>query len=143
MKGKKSGITRKEYQRLLNGRFHGAKRIVESSKKKALQGRGALSREERDTIREFQAINEENILSSWLREDGKSKTKEDKEVREDGCERRKRGREKEEYETVVQRKCVNPVSIEAFHIFSQGEISECDSCGVNSDCESGKWSMCL
>ena len=45
--GQKSGITRKEYQRLLNGRFHGAKRIVESSKKKkALQGRGALSREE-------------------------------------------------------------------------------------------------
>ena len=38
---------------------------------------------------------------------------------------------------------MNPVSVEAFHIFSQGEISECDSCGVNSDCESGKWSSVL
>ena len=35
---------------------------------------------------------------------------------------------------------MNPVSQKAFDIFSQGEISECDSCGVNSDCESGKWS---
>ena len=38
---------------------------------------------------------------------------------------------------------MNPVSVEAFDIFSQGEISECDSCGVNSDCESGTWSSAL
>ena len=37
---------------------------------------------------------------------------------------------------------MKPVSVEAFDIFSQGEISECDSC-VNSDCESGKWSSAL
>ena len=30
-----------------------------------------------------------------------------------------------------------------FDIFSQGDISECDSCGVNSDCESGTWSSAL
>ena len=35
-----------------------------------------------------------------------------------------------------------PVSIEAFDIFSQ-EMSECDSCGVDSDCESGTWSCAL
>ena len=35
---------------------------------------------------------------------------------------------------------MNPVSVEAFDIFSQEEISNCDSCGVNSDCESETWS---
>ena len=38
---------------------------------------------------------------------------------------------------------MKPVSVEAFDIFSQGEIPECDSCGVNSDCESGTWSSAL
>ena len=51
-------------------------------------------------------------------------------------------REKGKDETVVKRKCVNPVSIEAFDTFSQ-EMSECDSCGVDSDCESGTWSCAL
>ena len=35
---------------------------------------------------------------------------------------------------------MNPISVEAFDISSQGEISERESCGVNSDCESGTWS---
>ena len=35
---------------------------------------------------------------------------------------------------------MNPVSVEASDTFSHGEISESDSCGVNSDCESGTWS---
>ena len=107
------------------------------ARNKALQDRGALPR--RDAITEYKAVHEENFLGSWLREDGKSKTKEDKEIREDVGRRGKRVREKEEDETVVKRKRVNPVSVEDFDIFSQGEISECDSCGVNSDCESGKW----
>ena len=38
---------------------------------------------------------------------------------------------------------MNQVSVEAFDIFSQGAISECNSCGVNSDCESRKWSSAL
>ena len=42
---------------------------------KAMQDRGALPGEESDTIREFQAVHEENFLSSWLMEDGKGKTK--------------------------------------------------------------------
>ena len=57
------------------------------ARNKASQERGALPEEEGDTIREYKATQEENFLSSWLREDVKSKTKRetevDKEVRED------------------------------------------------------------
>ena len=67
----------------------------------------------------------------------------DEEVGEDVGKQGKRAREKGEDETVVKRKCVFPVSLEAFDIFSQGDISECDSCGVTSDCESGTWSSAL
>ena len=61
---------------------------------KALQDRGAVPREEGDAIREFEAMHEENFLRNWLREDWKSKTKEDKEVREDEGIKGIRGREK-------------------------------------------------
>ena len=67
---------------------------MESNKKQALQDRGALPREEGDAIREFQAMREENFLSSWLREDGKSKMKEDKEVREGVGKVKESGRKK-------------------------------------------------
>ena len=74
-----------------------------------------------------------------MREDWKSKTKEDKGGREDeGIKQKKGGMEKEEDETVVKRKYVNPVSVDAFDIFSQGEISECGSV-----VEPGKWSSAL
>ena len=54
----------------------------------------------------------------------------------------KRGRDKGENETVVKRKCVNRVSLDAFNTVSQGNISECDSeCG--SVDESVKWSIAL
>ena len=55
----------------------------------------------------------------------------------------KRIREKGEDGTVLKRKCVNPVSVEAFDIFSQEEISESDSCGADSDCGSGTRSSAL
>ena len=55
-------------------------------------------------------------------------------------EKGKRVREKEEDEAVVKRKCVNPVSVEAFDIFSQWKMSEWDSCCVDSDCELLAWS---
>ena len=51
-----------------------------------LQERGALPREEGDVIREYEAMHEENFLSSWLREDlvGKEeRKKEDKKNREE------------------------------------------------------------
>ena len=50
------------------------------ARNKALQDRGALSREEGDAIREYEAMHEENFLNSWLREDGKGKTKREVEV---------------------------------------------------------------
>ena len=53
------------------------------ARNEALQDRGALPREEGVSIREYQAMHEENFLGSCLREDWKSKTKEDKEVTED------------------------------------------------------------
>ena len=58
-------------------------------------------------------MHEENFLGSWLREDWKSKTQVDKEVREDEGKKEERGREREEDETVVKRKCVNPVMVGA------------------------------
>ena len=40
-------------------------------------------------------MHEENYLSSWFREDGKRKTKEDKEIRRDVCKKGKEaGRKK-------------------------------------------------
>ena len=75
-----------------------------------LQDRGALLKEESDMVREYKAMHEGNVPSSWLRKD-----------RED-----KKGRKREAYrenETViVKRRCVNLVSTEAFDIFSQGRI---------------------
>ena len=86
---------------------------MESRERKTLQDRGAPLREEGDTIREYKAMHDENILSSGH---GSQKSRRKKRIQV---------REKGEDETVVKRKCVNPVSVEAFDIFSQGEISEC------------------
>ena len=83
-------------------------------------GQGEERASEACTIREHKAMHEENFMS-WIRKD----------VGEKG----KSVREREGDETVVKRKCPNPVSVEAFDIFSQGEISECGSCGVDSDSE--------
>ena len=38
------------------------------SKKKMLQDRGALPKEEGDIVREYNAMHEKNFLSSWPRE---------------------------------------------------------------------------
>ena len=52
----------------------------------------------------------------------------DREAKEEVSEKRIREEEKEENDTlIVERRCVNSVSIEAFDIFSQGE--ELESCG--------------
>ena len=83
------------------------------ARNKALEDKGALPREEGDTMREYKAMQENNFLSSWLREDGKGKTKREMEVDKEVTEN------KGEDEMVVKRKCVNPVSVEAFNIFSR------------------------
>ena len=90
---------------------------MESRKRKMLQDRGTLPKEECDVIREYQAMHEENFVSSWLREDGKDK----KETwRYTGDFKKNMGKkkiseeEKEENETViVKRRCVSPVSTAA------------------------------
>ena len=96
-----------------------------------LRDRGALPKEEGDVIREYKAIHEENVLSSWLREDG-IETQErvmetGKETKEERDNKRRREEEKEENETEsVKRRCVGFVSVEAFHIFSQsGDLESC------------------
>ena len=38
------------------------------AREKMLQERGALHKEEGDTVREYKAMHEEHFLSSWLRE---------------------------------------------------------------------------
>ena len=62
----------------------------------ALQDRGALPKEEGDTIRECKAMHEENFLSSWLRdyEEGKrkSKMKVDKKVKAEVGKKEEKGR---------------------------------------------------
>ena len=46
------------------------------ARENVLQDRGALPDEEGDVIGEYNAMNEENFLSSWLREEKKSRKKE-------------------------------------------------------------------
>ena len=127
--------------------FMAQKGLWNLARNKALQEKGALPREEGDTIREYTAMHEEKFLSSCLREDGRVRQKEKRKwtMKSERTQVKmgKRVREKEEDETVVKRNCANTVSVEAFDIFSQRENSECDSCGANSDCESGTWSSAL
>ena len=70
-------ITRKEHQRLLNKfemeGFMAQKKLRNLAISEALQDRGALPKEEGDTIRECKAMHEENFLSSWLRDYGEGK----------------------------------------------------------------------
>ena len=40
-----------------------------------LEDRGAVPKEDGDLLREYQAMREENFLSSWLREDAEVKTR--------------------------------------------------------------------
>ena len=97
-----------------------------------LQDRGALPKEDGDIVRENKAMHGDNFPSSWLREDVKGieerRRKVHKETREEVSRSGKREGEKREVEAVVvKRRCVNPVSGDAFEEFSHGVDS--DSCG--------------
>ena len=65
-------------------------------------------------------------MKMWIRKSGKTWAKKE--------------REREVVESVFKRKCVNTISVEAFDIFSPGEMLEWDSCGVAFDCELEAWS---
>ena len=73
------------------------------AREKILRERGALPKEEGDVVREYKAMHEENVLSSWLREDGERngermlKISNDNE--EERGEKRRREGEKKENET--------------------------------------------
>ena len=46
------------------------------AKKRMLEDRGALPREDGDMLRQYQAMHEENFLGSWLRLDAEGKVEE-------------------------------------------------------------------
>ena len=76
IEGKQRRITRIEYQRLSNkfemeGFVAQKKKLWNLAWEKVLQERGALPKEEGDIVREYMAMNEQNFLGSWLREEGK------------------------------------------------------------------------
>ena len=76
IEGQKIRIARKDYQRLLNKfemeGFVAQEELWNLVREKVLQDRGDLPKEEGDVIGEYKAMHEENFLSSWLREGGKS-----------------------------------------------------------------------
>ena len=84
-----------------------------------LQDRGVLPEEEGDVITEYQAMHEENFLSSWLRE-GWERTRweeewrqKERETEEEKGKKRTREKEKNENETVsAKRRCVGFISAE-------------------------------
>ena len=130
-----------------------AQKSMESRERKMVQDRGAFLNEEGDVVKEYQAMHEEIFLSSWLRKDGEDKKgrqmEADTETKDDMGKKRTGEEEKEGNETViVKRRCVYPVSTEAFDNFLSGEDSE--SCGISwgdlwddsgglSDCDSVTW----
>ena len=100
-------------------------------RERILRDRGAMPKEEGDVIREYKAMHEEIVLSSWLREDGIEKEERimetGKETKEERGKKRRREEEKEVNETEsAKRRCVGFVSVEAFDIFSQsGDLESC------------------
>ena len=49
--------------------FHGRKVLRNIAKKRMMEGRVVLPKEDGTQLREYRAMHEENFLSSWLRED--------------------------------------------------------------------------
>ena len=161
IEGQQSRITWKEYKRLLNEfeieGFIAQKGFWNLARQKRLQDRGAWPKEEGDVIREYKAMHEKNVLSSWLRKDGEDKKgrsmETERETKENMCTKRTREEEREENETgSAKRRCVGFISAEASDIFSQGEdLESCgnswsdfwdESCGL-SDCDSVTWTRLI
>ena len=113
IEGEKKRMTRKEYNRLSNNfeteGLTAQRGLRKLATEKTMKKRGDLPNEERDVVREFKAVHEEDFWSSRLRESEKSKGEskvEDEGKREVEGEKRKREEEKEENETVtVEKRC--------------------------------------
>ena len=76
-------------------RFMAQKGLCNLAKEKIMRERGELPKEEGDAVREYKAMHEENFLSSWPREDEKSKEERRAETEGEGEKREKRGKERE------------------------------------------------
>ena len=114
------------------GGFTTRKGLWNLARENMLQDRGALPKEDGDVIGEYKAMHEENLLSNWLRKDGRTDREEEwrqkKKTKEEMSKKRTREEEKEENETESSiKRCVGIISAEAFDIFSQGE--DLESCG--------------
>ena len=91
-----------------------------------------MPKEGGDAEREYKAMHEENLLSSWLKQDVRGQEERTAKVSEksdeERGEKRKREEEKEENETArVQRRSNGLFSVEAFEILSREE--DLESCG--------------
>ena len=95
MKGEKERVTRRECKSLREefevGGFMAQKGLWNITKRRMLEDRVALPREDGDLLREYQAVHEENFLSSWLREEGKELERErlNKKAKEEECKSEK------------------------------------------------------
>ena len=135
LKGKKERVTRKECKRLREefevGGFMAQKGLCNIATKRMLEDRGALPREDGDLLREYQAMHEENFLSSWLGKDVEGKEEERKRLNEEATrEESKSGKREVEGErerVEIKRRCVDRVSTEVSEDFSP--ISEVESVG--------------
>ena len=92
------------------------------AKKRMLEYRGALPKEDGDLPREYQAMHEENFLSSWLREDMEREQEERKRLNEEAGREEsnsgKREMEGERERVEIKRRCLDGVSSEVFEDLS-------------------------
>ena len=64
-------------------RFRGAKKsVMNEAKKKMLEDRGALFKEEGDLVREYTAMHEDNFFCIWLRSDEEGRAREGEVMRQ-------------------------------------------------------------
>ena len=98
-----------------------------------LEDGGVLPKEDGDLLREYQALHEENFLSSWLREDVEGKEEERARLNEEAKQEESRsGKREVEGESVrerveIERICLDRVSSEVFEAFRS--VSEVESVG--------------
>ena len=123
IEGQKRMVTRKEMQKFDVGGFMAQKRLWDIAKKRMLEDRGALPREDGDLLREYQEMHEENFLSSWLQEDVEGKEEErekmNKEAKEEESRSGKREVEGERKRVEIDSKiiCANRLSGKVFDVF--------------------------
>ena len=101
------------------------------AKKRMLEDRGALPREDGDLLREYHALHEGYFLSSWLREDVEGKEEErerlNKEAKEEESKSGKTEVEGEREGAEIKRICIDRLSSKVVEVFCP--VSEVESAG--------------